>query len=100
MKLLANSVLCLNFTLTVKSLTVKSSTLHFRYVKTKDIYVCRFEKGSGVVIDTKETYVTKMMAVLVDGFKLKPFTKPTRQKDRFVRCLSTIFNDCHLSVMN
>ena len=43
------------------------------FAKNSDLYVSRFDKGNGVVIDKKENYVRKMTDILSDDSRLVLF---------------------------
>ena len=55
------------------------------FAKKSGLYVSRFDKGNGVVIDKKENYVDKMMTILNDESKFKAFCHSSRSdKNPFV----------------
>ena len=55
------------------------------FAKKSGLYVSRFDKGNGVVIDKKENYVDKMMTILNDESKFKAFCHSSRSdKNSFV----------------
>ena len=48
--------------------------------KNKDLYINKFDKGNGVVLDTKLNYVKKMTDILSDKTKFK-FKGGAKEKD-------------------
>lgn len=55
------------------------------FAKNKNLYVSKFDKGNGVVIDNRDTYVQKMMHILSDSSKFKLYSQSSRSdKDPFI----------------
>lgn len=55
------------------------------FAKNQNLYVSKFDKGNGIVVDKKENYVKKMTDLLSDDSKFKSYTASNRSdKNPFI----------------
>ena len=93
----------------IKIETKKSDEMHIKNLKklgkNKKNYTAKFDKGNGVCIDNKDTYIRKMEAILSDNTRFRLFKMDKRVKkspfiyieEKFNRELLKLQKSCKIS---